>query len=245
MKTICLLFLLVILCTVTAHADDPVIKVMEGKVPIIIDGNWIYPPFTLVLTDDNITVNGFEYERRKEEKEVWKDPPDKEKDFFDWLVRTSLEEGWAVFDSGGTFEEAKKAMEKVIYEYTDGDTLKVLYSEGGFELRYYKVEKPLFISVPRMPREQAVSCRKGVLESRFKILIKFIESDYLVIKGCDYEHGISPGTQPYVLPKLERLSKSDSVDVDLDEAPIVIEGGPSPVRLSRNLILDLMHPKNK
>ncbi len=245
MKVIALFCALALLAPALAYSAEPVVRVMDGEVPIIIDGNWIYPPFNLVLTDSNITVNGYEYAQPKVKKETWAAPPDKEKDFFDWLVRTSVDSAWAAIDSGGTFEDAESVMKRMICRYADDDTLKVVYGDGAFELKFYKNKMSLFVTVPTGPREPVVSYREGFLEPRFRVLAKMIECDYLIIKGSKYERGIPPRKQHLVIPELVRLSRLDTLTVDVDESPIVIPTDGRPIRLYRSLILDLMYPKSK
>ena len=245
MRTLFLLCALVLVALVLAHADEPVVKVMYGEAPIIIDGNWIYPPFTLVLTDSNITVNGYQYERPKVKKEVWTEPPDKEKDFYDWLVRTSIDSGWAAIDSGGTFEDAEAVMKRIIFRYADDDTLKVVYGNGAFKLEFYKNKYPLFVTVPSGPRPPVVSYREGYLEGRMRVLIREIELGYLTIKGIGYGMAISPEYTPLIWPELLRLSQLDSASAALENTPIVLEDGNVTICIYDDLVRDLANPKNK
>jgi hypothetical protein len=245
MRTFCLSCAVVLVALVLAHADEPLVKVMDGEVPIIIDGNWIYPPFTLVLTDSNITVNGYQYERPKVEKKIWTEPPDREKDFYTWLVRTSIDSGWAAIDSGGTFEDAEAVMKRVIFKYADGDTLKVKYGNGAFNLKYYKNKYPLFINVPRGPRPPAVSYREGYLEGRFRVLVNWIDLKFLVIRGIGYGMAIPPEQTPLIWPELIRLSRLDSAAAALEDTPIAIEGDNFTIRIYDDLVRDLANPKNR
>ncbi|UCF04227.1 MAG: hypothetical protein JSV33_09765 [bacterium] len=51
-----------IACSVSA--GEVVVRRIESEQPMIIDGNWIYPEngaYTVVMTDTNLTVNGYEY----------------------------------------------------------------------------------------------------------------------------------------------------------------------------------------
>jgi hypothetical protein len=245
MKVIALLCAVALLAPAISHAGEPVVKVMDGNAPIIIDGNWIYPPFTLVLTDSNITVNGYQYERPKVEKKVWTEPPDREKDFYDWLVRTSLDSAHAVIDSGGTFEEAEAVMKRMIFRYADDDTLKVVYGDGAFNLYYHKHTVAHFVAVPSGPKPPPVPYREGYLEGRFRVLVTEIGLNFLIIRGIGYGMTITPEHTPLIWPELVRLSRLDSAAAEREETPIVVEGEGCTIRIYDDLLQDLVHPKNR
>lgn len=189
MKTIIISLLFVMILAVPAQAGETVTRIIESNLPMIIDGNWIHPEkgsYTIVMTDSNLTVNGYEYVHPEDKSLYRYEPPSKEKDFLDWIVRTTLEHAHQLVDSGGSPEDARRYMESTYAQYADGDTFRYSVDENGhFALFHRDFSLPVKVPVPDYPRsrEPMPSYRERAVESRFNELCYHMENGYLIMRG--------------------------------------------------------------
>ena len=238
--------LIIVFCVISSPvlSGETVTKILESSVPMVISGNWIYSPFTIVLTDTNITVNGYQYERPKKPEIKYEpeklDPAD---DFVCWLVVNACDRAQTLINKGGTFEEAEKIMKDMILQYADDDTLKVIYNDGAFDIKYYKDKIGTFVNVPKLPIE-TISYREGWLEPRFRELVRLIELRFLVLKGVGYGQTFAPRNQSYIMPLLKKITERKYNGIKAGEK-ITIKGENREIRLSWSVIDDLLYPKCK
>jgi len=189
MKTSIISLLFFLILAVPARAGETVTRIIESDVPMIIDGNWIYPEkgsYTIVMTDSNLTVNGYEYVHPEDKSLYRYEPPLKEKDFLGWIVMTTLEQAHQIVNSGGSPDDARKYMENTYAQYADGDTFRYSVDENGhFALFYRDLPLPVKVPVPDHPqrREPMPSYRERTVESRFNELCHYLENGYLIMKG--------------------------------------------------------------
>jgi hypothetical protein len=189
MKSCFTALLVITLLTGSIVAGERVERFIESDLPIIIDGNWIYPEnggYTIVMTDSFLTVNGFEYVHPEDRSAYKYEPPSKEKSFLDWIIRTTLEQAHQIVDSGGSPEEAREYMDSVFTYYADGDTFGVSSDEyGNFELFHSNSRSSIIVPVPQHPRrnEPAPTYRQRVVEIRFNELCNYMERGYLILRG--------------------------------------------------------------
>ncbi len=188
MKTYTMALSFVLIIMIPAHASEVVIKVVNSGVPIIIDGNWIYPKngsYEIVMTDSNLTVNGYEYVHPAKKTIHKYEPPSREKGFMDWIIRTTSERAQNMVDSGATAEDVKKFMQSRYDQYADGDTFWYSFDNyGNFRLFCGYPPMEVIVPVPSHPRNKAEPIppyRERVLEGCFKGLCSFLENGYLVM----------------------------------------------------------------
>ena len=187
MKLLIAIIIANMLCTFTAFAGDKVICEIKSDQPIIIDGNWIYPEnsqYTVAMTDSSITVNGYVYLYPEDENLQKYEPPSKENDFFDWVVRAPADSAQHVIESGGCIEEARQVMVEIYNQYAGGDTFSYVMREGDFILTYH--EKKIFIVIPSKPRAvEIMDYRDRVVVKLYEELCNFLESGNLILRGTN------------------------------------------------------------
>ena len=242
-----ILVLFLVLMPEFVFCGETVTRVIEGDVPMILNGHWLYSPFTVVLTDSTITVNGHLYEG-PEEKEEPLPEPDREEDFLDWLIRTAVDSAQAIIDRGGEFEEARQVMVDIFSKYADGDTLIVKSGKGkfagAFDLKYYKYKYWVGVATPRNPSYiPKPSYREGWLEPQFKELCRRLENGFLVVTGKGYRYAFQPVNVPKVLEELKKLKDPQYAKERLKEGRVYIRSKNYETRLMRRVIEDLINPR--
>ena len=241
------LMLSLLLLPETVFSGETVTKVIESDVPMIIDGHWLHSPYTVVLTDSTITVNGYLYERPKE-KEKPMPKPDRKKEFLDWLIRTAVDSAQAVIDSGGKFEEARQVMLDMFSKYADGDTLIVKSGKGkfsgAFDLKYYKIKYPIGVMVPLKPSYlPKPSYREGWLEPQFKELCRHLEQGFLVVTGRKYRYSFQPCDVPKAITEFKKLRELKYAKSELKRDRVYMKLGNSKIWLMKEVVEDIMNPK--
>lgn len=192
----------IIFVSLPVFGGERVTKVIESDIPIIIDGNWIYPEdgkFTLVLTDSVLTVNGCEYVHPP--KKIEKHEVSKEKNFSEWLIVTAVEQGQEVIDNGGSVEEAFIAMREYFKKHLQGnDSIQCTWGKEhvGFTLVEENVPGKTLVAVPQVSTkvimENKATWRERAVESECRRLITVLKSGRLLFKNTydNYGRGFDP-----------------------------------------------------
>lgn len=246
MRTCIASLLFVLILAAPVLSGETVTRIIESDTPIVIDGNWIYPEkgiYKIVMTDNNLTVNGYEYVHPEDLSLYRQEPPSKEKGFLDWIVRTTVEHAQQIVNSGGSPEDARKYMEDTYAEYADGETFRYSVDENGhFELYYRDLPLPVKVPVPEHPirGEPKPSYRQRVVEPRFKELCYHLENGYLIMRGTrdSIFRAFSPAEVEIIeeeLKKAPKNVKTKQIDGESVYLPLVIAEkyklSPSEVRL--------------
>jgi hypothetical protein len=246
MRTSIASLLLVLTLAAPALAGETVTRIIESDVPIVIDGNWIHPEkgvYNIVMTDSNLTVNGYEYVHPEDISLYRYEPPSKEKGFLDWSVRTTVEHAQQIVDSGGSPEDARKYMEDTYAEHADGDTFRYSVDENGyFALFYRDLPLPVKVPVPEHPqrREPRPSYRQRAVEPCFNELCYHLGNGYLIMRGTRDSSfwAFPPAEIELVEGELKNVpgkAKTHSVEGEIRFLPLVIAEkyklSPSEVRL--------------
>jgi len=153
---------------------------------IVIKGRFVYPEndiYTVMLTDSTICVNGVVYIRTP--KPVVPLPkPDRNKDFFDWIIRYPADSARAIIEDGGTKEEAKRFIDDFYATFADSETLNVDFEKGFYRITY-KGEETGF-GLPRQKREPKVDYWENWLYPSYQTLCRDLERGSIIIKGDGY-----------------------------------------------------------
>jgi hypothetical protein len=174
--------------TIQAVASDRVETFVECDQPVIIDGNWLYSEnggHLIVVTDDYLTVDGYEYVHPEDTTLYQYVPPDKEKDFLDWICRTTISGAKEILIEGGSYKEVHNYMEQRFAEYVEDGVFWYEFDEKrGFSLYHKDSRLPLWVSVPtKAILEKRRTYRERVIDSRYRELLYFLEHGYLVMRG--------------------------------------------------------------
>jgi hypothetical protein len=209
--------LTVLLISLPVFGGGRVTRVIESDIPIIIDGNWVYPEdgkFTLVLTDSVLTVNGYEYVHPP--KKMKKHVVSKEKNFFEWLIVTAVEKGQEVVDNGGSVEEAFIAMREYFKKHLQGnDSIQCTWGKEhvGFTLVEENVPGKTLVAVPQVStqviNESKATWRERAVESECRRLITVIKSGRLLFKNTydNYGRGLDPEE---AIPAIKKIQEQPS-----------------------------------
>jgi len=197
-----IVFLLVLIVSLPVFAGERVTKIVESEIPVILDGNWIYPvngKHTLVLTDSVLTINGYEYVHPP--KKIKKHEISKEKNFSEWVIVTASEQGQKVIDSGGSVEEAFVAMREYFDKHLEGnDSIQVTWGKEhvGFTIVEKNVLGKTLMSVPRISTKVMMAnrptWRKKAVEGKAKSLISALKNNILKFRSANenYSRGFRP-----------------------------------------------------
>lgn len=224
--------LTVLLISLPVSGGERVTKVIESDIPIIIDGNWVYPEngkHTLVLTDSVLTVNGYEYVHPP--KKIEKHEVSKERNFSEWLILTAVQQGQAVIDNGGSVENAFVTMRDYFDKHLEGND-SIYYEEGkyhkGFAIKGSGIEVPrIIVPVPRVSTEEKErdrpTWREKAVEGECKTLVTVLKSGRLLFKNTienysrtfDLEKGI-PAIRKIQSESLKYIEASRDTSICVD-----------------------------
>jgi len=208
--------LTVLLISLPVFGGERVTKIIESDIPIIIDGNWVYPEdgkFTLVLTDSVLTVNGYEYVHPP--KKIKKHVVSKEKNFSEWLIVTAVEKGQEVVDNGGSVEEAFIAMREYFKKHLEGnDSIQCTWGKEhvGFTIVEENVPGKTLVAVPQVSTEVIMkgraTWREKAVESEAKNLITVYSTGRLLLRNTrkSYSRGYDPEKAIPVIRKIQEES---------------------------------------
>ncbi|HMA77483.1 MAG TPA: hypothetical protein VKO43_09255 [Candidatus Krumholzibacteriaceae bacterium] len=210
-----IVFLVALIVALPVFAGERVTKIVESEIPVILDGNWIYPVngrHTLVLTDSVLTINGYEYVHPP--KKIEKHVISKEKNFSEWVIHTASEQGQKVIDEGGAMEDAFVVMKEFFEEHLAGnDSIQYDYSEyrDGFNITNTGIRAYKFIvTVPRISTkvmmEGRPTWRKKAVEGECSTLISVLKSGRLLFKNTqdNYGRGFNP---EQAIPAIKKVQK--------------------------------------
>lgn len=216
MKIIVFLFIIMI-APLPVSAGEPVTRIVESNVPIIIDGNWVYPEngkYTLVLTDSFVTVNGYEYVHPpiKWTRDENAEPPSEADIFCTNLVVDARDLGQKIIDEGGDPEEARMIMEEFLIEHsvnTPLESYKCVGEKGHYLFVVICGGDKIGISVPRIPwdeQDSTIPTYREKIEGEFKSLASSLEHGILVYR--DSYKNSSRGFHPEkVIPVIRKIKK--------------------------------------
>lgn len=209
-----IVFLAALLVSLPVFAGERVTKIVESDLPVILDGNWIYPvngKHTLVLTDSVLTINGYEYVHPP--KKMEKHEISKEKNFSEWVIVTASEQGQKVIDDGGSVEEAFIAMRDYFKKHLAGnDSIQCTWGKEhvGFTIVKKNVPGKTLVSVPQVTTEVIMegraTWRERAVESECGILISVLKSGRLLFKNTqdNYGRGFNPEE---AIPAIKMIQK--------------------------------------
>lgn len=172
-----------------AAPGNRVERFVKSDMPLILDGNWLKPEnggYTIVMTDEYMTVNGYEYVREEAKPSDVLAIPSREKDFLGWIAKTAVKQAEQVMMEGGNKKDAYEHMKQVFVEHADG---KQFWFETNkhrdFVLHHKNYPGPLIVGVPPRPRPECEkpTYRERVIEGRFKHLVSSLERGCLVMRG--------------------------------------------------------------
>ncbi|MFH0778669.1 MAG: hypothetical protein V2A71_08570, partial [Candidatus Eisenbacteria bacterium] len=154
MKISTLILMLLCLCSLAAPAlADETVNIKSSAPFILVHGQYVYPVdsvYTMTLTDTSVLVQGKVYEP-PEEPFVPPPKPDRERDFFDWVIRTPAQSAMALIEAGGTCEQSRQLMADFYRQFPESDTFSVKFSGQTYVVTYRGNE--WLVSVPCRKRE--------------------------------------------------------------------------------------------
>lgn len=225
-----------------AVTGETVTERIRSESPFIIaHGHYIYPRdgcFEVTLTDSNVLVQGQIYEPC-EKPRVPIPKPDRQKDFFDWAIRTPALNAQDLLDEGGTEEESRQLMADFYRQFEGSDTLSVQLQNDTYRLVYRGIE--MYVPIPRKPRKPKPDYKKNVLEPEFKELCRHLADGHLIIKGDNYRQLI-PADQlsPLLLNQLQDVPRRATKNVARDYEALDLEGKRGRITLLPSAVADLV-----
>ena len=248
MKTGSFFCLFYLLALNSVYANTFTTKVIESTVPVIIDGNWLYPEdgkYTIIMTDSNLTVNGYEYVHPEDKSKSKLIPPTKEEKYFEWIIYTTVEHAYELIDSGRTSDEVKRYMKKMFDQYSDGKGFWYSYDDYGNFKVYGAENSAVIVRIPSRPREKkTISYRDRVVEMRFKELCYYLQNGYLIMRGSrSSDFRVFPPNEikdiMVELKNIQKEMKLQSNDNVMNYPTIIVA---KKYKLSRSEVKVLIHP---
>lgn len=234
MKIIVFLFIITI-APLPVFAGETVTKVVESDVPIIIDGNWIYPEdgkYTLVLTDSFVTINGYEYVHppKKWTRDENAEPPSEVDIFCSHLVQDARNMGQKIIDEGGDPEEARMIMEEFLIEHsvnTPLESYKCVGKKGHYNFVVICGGNKLGISVPRIPwneQDSTITTYREKIEGNFKNLASSLEHGGLLYRDS-YKNSSREFHPEEAIPVIRKIKKDKEKYLNLAaDSCITVDG---------------------
>ena len=197
-----IVFLVVLLVSLPVFAGERVTKIVESEIPVILDGNWIYPVngrHTLVLTDSVLTINGYEYVHPP--KKMEKHEISKEKNFSEWVIETAVERGQKEIDAGKGEEAVQRVMDEFFKKHTGSrESITYLYDKKNkkFLVKEDCHSVAMSIYLPYLSTKEKMegkaTWRERAVESECRRLISVLKSGRLRFKNSydNYGRGFDP-----------------------------------------------------
>jgi hypothetical protein len=152
MKSIPAVVAVITLLLATPVFCETVSRIIESDARLFIDGREIHSPFTVILTDSNITVNGVEYKGDPKAMIhpviIKEKPPIEETHYVDWLVGSVMEGATAMLAEGKDSLEIWRFMENFFKQNTDGSIVKITGQKGYYQIRSRHLSLPIHLSYP-------------------------------------------------------------------------------------------------
>jgi len=232
MKCYLVLTLAILQLASPAVAEDRVTRFIESDVPLIIDGNWLYPEnggYTLVMTDEYLTINGYEYVHPEDKSFRQIEPPSREKDFVDWVIRTTADRAQQIVDKGGSRDDARAYMESTFEKHVGEQGFRYEIDKRGLFTIYYSGSSlPVYVAVPSRPRREPPPYRERIIKPLFTMLRYYLERGYLVMLGTNGTRKVfAPEDADGINKELRNVQKRAEVSVCAGEKhylPITLEG---------------------
>jgi len=197
-----LVVLTILLISMPVFGGERVTKIIESDIPIIIDGNWVYPEdgkFTLVLTDSVLTVNGYEYVHPP--KKMKKHVVSKEKNFSEWVITKAGEKAQKEIDAGRGEEAVQRVMDEFFKEHI-GRRKSVTYEYDKKNKKFLVEEEcdsvAISVYLPYLSTKEKMAnratWRERAVEGEAKSLISALNNNVLDFRSADenYSRGFRP-----------------------------------------------------
>ena len=192
---------------------------------ILAHGQYVYPVdsvYTVTLTDTSVFVQGKIYEP-PEKPFVSLPKPNREKDFCDWVIRTPADSAQALFEAGGTREQAKILMDNFFRQFPESDTFSVNFKDGHYLLTYRG--KEWIVSRPCKKREPKPD-HKLILKWSFEEVCRHLKGGGLLFKRDGVVYQRVEEWSPSLIRQLKGITDQTAVKIKYPEH---IERGSLPV----------------
>ncbi|MBD3424755.1 MAG: hypothetical protein GF417_09985 [Candidatus Latescibacteria bacterium] len=239
--------LTVLLISLPVVGGERVTKVIESDIPIIIDGNWVYPEdgkFTLVLTDSVLTVNGYEYVHPP--KKMKKHVVSKEKNFSEWVITKAGEKAQKEIDAGRGEETVQRVMDEFFKEHI-GRRKSVTYKYDKKNKKFLVEEEcdsvAISVYLPYLSTKEKMAnratWREKAVEGNAKNIITVYTTGRLLLRNTmkGYSRGYDPEK---AIPVIRKIQKESSKYLEAEsDTSICING----VEFSPIDIMTLTNPR--
>lgn len=143
MNTIVILFICLSMMLPSDHGVDE--QIIDSKAVLIINGQKLTAPFTVLLKESVITVNGIDYplnERIIAEYSPFPNkvkPPLEDRNIVDWLMKTAVMMTNEHLAAGDKDEIIWSDIEKFFEENSDGVIVKITGDKGSYRIKYREI----------------------------------------------------------------------------------------------------------
>jgi len=229
---------------------------IKSSAPFILaQGRYVCPVdsvYTVTLTDTSVLVEGKVYEP-PEKPFVPLPKPDREKDFFDWVIRTPVDSAGALIDAGGTPEQSGQLMADFYKQFPQSDTFSVKFKDGHYLLTYRG--KECIVPVPRMRTQPKPDYKKNTLIPSFERLCRYLKAGALVFKADGVMQPIpAEELSPSLIRQLKGVTEQTAVRLrhpwgDYRGVPryqgMTIKGRTREIYIGSDIVADLLRANRK